>query len=95
MPVVAATVEPRRADELAPGGRAGSASTSRPGPRSDLRPPHPRPVSTSPPPGVIALAVDATGNQLVIGYEDGRPATIDLTLLGEGGVDLGLEPTTS
>ena len=34
VPVVAAVVEPRRLDELAPGGRPASASTSRPGPRS-------------------------------------------------------------
>ncbi len=44
-------------------------------------------------PGATALAIDGGGSQLVIGYEDGRLATIDLGLLGEGGVDLGLQPT--
>ena len=44
-------------------------------------------------PGAAALAIDGTGNQLVIGFDDGRLATLDLDLIGDGGVDTGLEPT--
>ena len=41
-------------------------------------------------PGAGALAIDETGNQLVIGYDDGRLATLDLDLIGAGGVATGL-----
>jgi len=43
-------------------------------------------------PGASALAVDETGNQLIIGYDDGRLATLDLDLIGAGGVSTGLLP---
>ncbi len=94
VPVVAAAVEPRRIDELVSGGRAGErlhVATGTEVRTYDLR--TRALIGTITAPGVSALAVDVTGHQLIIGYGDGRIATMDLSLLGEGGADLGLEPT--
>ena len=82
VPVVAAAVEPRRLDELAPGGRAGERLHIATGTEirtydlvtRDL-------LSTFPAAGATSLAIDETGNQLVIGYDDGRIATLDLDLI--------------
>ena len=94
VPVVAATVEPRRVDELAPGDRAGERLHVATGTEIRTYDLTSRAlISTIAAPGAIALAIDGGGSQLVIGYEDGRLATIDLAVLGEGGVDLGLQPT--
>ena len=45
-------------------------------------------LSTVPAVGASALAIDETGNQLVIGYDDGRIATLGLDLIdaADGGV---------
>ena len=94
VPVVAATIEPRSVDELQPGGRAGERLHVATGTEIRTYDLTTRAlISTIAAPGAIALAIDGGGSQLVIGYEDGRLATIDLALLGEGGVDLGLQPT--
>ncbi len=99
VPVVASVVEPRRIDE-APSGDA--ASDVRAGERlhvatgteirtydlqtRDL-------ISIVKAQGATALAIDDTNQRLVIGYDDGRLATLDLSLIGDGGVNTGLEPT--
>ena len=44
-------------------------------------------ISTIAAPGAGALAIDETGSQLVVGYDDGRIATLDLDAIGDGGVD--------
>ncbi len=93
VPIVAAAVEPRRIDELAPGQRAGERLHVATGTEirtydlttRDL-------VSVVPAPGASAITVDETGNRLVIGYADGRLATLDLDLIGDGGVETGLTP---
>ena len=46
-------------------------------------------VSTVPAEGATALAIDETGNQLVIGYGDGRIATLGLDLIDGDGADGG------
>ena len=74
VPVVAATVEPRRIDELAPGQRAGERLHVATGTEirtydlttRDL-------ISVVPAPDASAVAVDELGKRLVIGYSDGRP----------------------
>jgi hypothetical protein len=94
VPVVAATVEPLRTDETALSGEAGGRLHVATGTEirtydlvtRDL-------ISVVGAPGSSALAIDKTGNQLVIGYRDGRLATLDLDLIGDGGVNSGLEPT--
>ena len=90
VPVVAAAVEPRRLDETAPGGAAGERLHIATGTEirtydlvtRDL-------VSTVPAEGATALAIDETGNQLVIGYGDGRIATLGLDLIDGAGGDAG------
>jgi C-terminal four TMM region of protein-O-mannosyltransferase/Dolichyl-phosphate-mannose-protein mannosyltransferase len=94
VPVRDAIVEPRRDDPLAPGGRAGDrlhVATGSEVRTYDLR--SRALVSVVAAPGASTLAVDDGRKQLVIGYDDGRLATLDLAALGAGGVDLGLEPT--
>ncbi|MGP1675521.1 MAG: phospholipid carrier-dependent glycosyltransferase, partial [Candidatus Limnocylindrales bacterium] len=49
-------------------------------------------VSVVAAPGAGAVAIDPTANQLLVGFDDGRLATIDLTAVGLGGVDAGPEP---
>lgn len=43
-------------------------------------------------PLATALAIDRTGDRLVIGFADGSIRVADLTAIGLGGVDVGLEP---
>ena len=42
-------------------------------------------ISTIPGSGVTALAIDDTNQRLIIGYDDGRLATVDLDQIGEAG----------
>ena len=44
-------------------------------------------------PGVGALAYDPVAHRLVLGYDDGRIATLDVTTLGVAGIDVGPEPS--
>ena len=85
-PVRAVAVEPRRVDELAADQHAGErlhVATGTEIRTYDLR--TRQLISTIPAAGAAALAIDATGNQLVIGYDDGRIATLDLTAIAIGG----------
>ena len=89
-PVRAVAVEPRRVDELAPDQHAGErlhVATGTEIRTYDLR--TRQLISTIPAAGAAALAIDATGNQLVIGYDDGRIATLDLTSIAIGGAGVG------
>ena len=93
VPVRASAVEPRRVDAASPGQHAGErlhVATGTEIRTYDLR--TRALISIVAAPGAGALAIDTTGNQLVIGYDDGRIATIDLTLIGDGGVSTGLQP---
>ena len=93
VPVRAAAVEPRRLDETAPGQRAGERLHVATGTEirtydlvtRDL-------LSIVAAPGAGTLAIDETGDRLVIGYDDGRIATLELALIGQDGVDAGLTP---
>jgi C-terminal four TMM region of protein-O-mannosyltransferase/Dolichyl-phosphate-mannose-protein mannosyltransferase len=79
VPVRAAAVEPRRLDELAPGNRAGErihVATGTEIRTYDLRTRALTSVIAAP--GAGALTVDENVDQLVIGYDDGRIATLDL-----------------
>ena len=95
VPVVAAAIEPRRIDQTVQGSRAGERLHIATGTEirtydlktRDL-------ISIIAAPGVSALAVDETGGQLVVGYADGRLATVDFGLIGDGGVSTGVVPTT-
>jgi hypothetical protein len=49
-------------------------------------------VSVIAAPGSSALAVDTTADRLVIGFDDGSIATVDLTVIGLDGIDSGIEP---
>ncbi|MDH4142995.1 MAG: phospholipid carrier-dependent glycosyltransferase, partial [Chloroflexota bacterium] len=92
-PVRAAAVEPRR-DDVVAGGRAGErvhVATGSEVRTYDLR--SRSLISVIPAPGSSAVAVDGPGSQLVIGFEDGRIAAVDLAAIGLGGVDVGLQPT--
>ncbi len=95
VPVVAAAIEPRRIDETVQGARAGERLHIATG--TEIRTYDLRTralISIIAAPGVSALAVDETGGQLVVGYTDGRLATVDFGLIGDGGVSTGVEPTT-
>ena len=95
VPVRATVVEARRADPLAPRGSAGErlhVATGTEIRTYDLR--TRALISTVRAPGAGALAVDTAGDQLVIGFDDGRIATLDLGSIGDGGIDIGLEPVT-
>jgi hypothetical protein len=95
VPVVAAAVERRRIETDPAGARAGERLHVATGTEirtydlvtRDL-------IGVMSAPGATALTIDEDGTQLVIGYEDGRIATLDLALIGDGGVSTGLEPTT-
>ena len=93
VPVRAATVERRRIDAGEPGQRAGErlhVATGTEIRTYDLR--TRALLSVVAAPGAGAVAVDEAGGQLVVGYDDGRLATLDLAAIGEGGVDIGLHP---
>ncbi len=88
VPVKASVVEPRRDDRLSPGGRSGERLHVATG--SEVRTYDLRTralVSVVPAAGASALAIDPTGNQLIVGNEAGRISTIDLSSLGSAGVD--------
>ena len=94
VPVVATAVEARRIDEAAASTPTGALSDTRAGERlhvatgSEIRTYDLRTrqlISTLEAPGASALAIDDTNQRLVIGYEDGRLATVDLDQIGVGG----------
>ena len=90
-----AVIEPRRADPQAPGGQAGDRLHVATG--SEIRTYDLATralISVVPAPGVGTLAFDSLGRQLVLGYDDGRIATLDATTLGAVAVDLGPTPST-
>jgi len=93
VPVRAAVIEPRR---MSPGsftGRTGErlhVATGSEIRTYDLRTRALRSIVKAA--GVSALAYDPTANQLIVGYDDGRLATLDMTTLGDAGVDVGSEP---
>ncbi|MFL5670157.1 MAG: phospholipid carrier-dependent glycosyltransferase, partial [Chloroflexota bacterium] len=95
VPVVAAAVERRRIETDPAGARAGERLHIATGTEirtydlvtRDL-------IAVTPAAGATALAIDDDGKQLVIGYEDGHIATLDLGLVGDGGLSTRLEPTT-
>ena len=91
-PIVAAAIEPRREDPVT-GERAGERLHLATGTEirtDDLR--TRRTVSTFAAPGSSALAIDGSAEQLLIGFDDGRIATVDLAIIGLDGVDSGVEP---
>ncbi len=93
VPVKASVVEARRDDPSAPGGRAGERLHIATG--TELRTYDLRTralISTIPAPGVSALAIDSSGLGLVLGYDDGRVATIDLTAIDGSAASAGVEP---
>ncbi len=93
VPVVAAAVEPRRDDPTAPGGRAGERVHVATG--SEIRTYDLRDrslIATIPAPGVSALAIDPTGEQLIVGFDDGRLATLDLAAIGPDATASGVTP---
>ncbi|MGH2475158.1 MAG: phospholipid carrier-dependent glycosyltransferase, partial [Candidatus Limnocylindrales bacterium] len=91
-PVRAAVIEPRRTDLLT-GEEAGERvhiATGNEIRTLDLR--TRALVSVIPAPDTSALAIDPSLDQLVVGFEDGSLATVDLTAIGLGGIDSGVEP---
>ena len=93
VPVRATAVEPRRVDAAAPGGTAGERLHVATGTEIRTYDLTTRAlISIVAAPGAGTLAIDSTGSQLVIGYDDGQIATIDLGLIGEGGVTTSLHP---
>jgi hypothetical protein len=95
VPVIGAAVEPRRVSPGAPGGRTTErvhVATGTEIRTYDLRTRALRAVVQAD--GVTALAFDPTGNRLLLGYADGRLATLDTTLLGVAGIDIGPEPVS-
>ncbi len=102
VPVVATAVEARRIDPVGANAAAGDTSGVRAGERlhvatgTEIRTYDLRTralLATIPAPGVSALAIDDTGQRLVIGYADGRLATLDLDQIGNGGVGAPPSPT--
>ena len=86
-------IEPRREDSTAPGGRAGDRLHVATG--SEIRSYDlgtRRLLSTVPAKGVAALAFDPGGNRLILGYDNGQLATLDVDALGAVAVDLGPAP---
>ena len=84
VPVRAVAVEPRRVGVAAPSQTDGErlhVATGTEIRTYDLR--TRALISTVPAPGAGALAIDPTADQLVIGYDDGRIATLDLASIGD------------
>jgi hypothetical protein len=91
-PIRAAAIEHRREDVFT-GDRAGERVHLATGTEirtEDLR--TRATVSVIAAPGSSALAVDDSADQLLVGFDDGRLATVDLTAIGLDGVDAGIEP---
>ena len=95
VPVRSSVVEARRIDPTAPRGRGGERLHIATGTEIRTYDLLTRAlISTVRAPGAGALAIDETASQLLIGYDDGRIATLDLETIGAGGVDTGVEPVT-
>ena len=93
VPVRAAVVEPRRDDATAPGGRAGERLHVATGSEIRTYDLHSRAlIATIAAPGVSALAIDPSGEQLVVGFDDGRLATLDLNAIGPDAAASGVTP---
>jgi hypothetical protein len=93
VPVRAAVIEPRRVSAGSPGGHTTErlhVATGSELRTYDLRTRVLRSVVAAP--GISALAFDPVGDRLVLGYEDGRLATLDATTIGLAGIDLGPAP---
>ena len=93
VPIRDAVIEPRRDDPGAPGDRAGERlhiATGHEIRTYDLRTRDLLSVVAAD--GAGALAFDPTGKRLILGYDDGRIATLAVTSLGDVAVDLGPEP---
>ena len=87
--VRAATIEPRRASPGSRGGLTGErlhVATGSEIRTYDLRTATLRSVVQAA--GVSALAFDPIANELIVGYDDGRLATLDASTLGVAGVDV-------
>ena len=94
VPVRATLVEPRRDDATLPGGRAGErlhVATGSEIRSYDLR--NRELISTIPAPGVSALALDSSGQQLLAGFDDGSVATLGLASVGPDAAAAGVTPT--
>jgi len=92
VPVRATAREPRRDDELM-GGRAGErvhVATGQEIRTYDLR--TRALIGVIPASGAGALAVDSTGSQLVVGFDDGSISTVELSAIGLGGPEPGAAP---
>jgi Gpi18-like mannosyltransferase/predicted membrane-bound dolichyl-phosphate-mannose-protein mannosyltransferase len=92
VPVTASVVEPRRDDPLVEG-RAGERLHVATG--SEIRTFDLRTralIGVMAAPGATALAMSSTGQELIIGYDDGRLATVDVEALGTGDAEVGLAP---
>ena len=93
VPVVAAAVEPRRIDEAASNARAGERMHLATGTEIRTYDLQSRAlISTIAAPGVSALAVDEDGGRLIVGYDDGRLATIELGVISDGDGGSGIQP---
>jgi predicted membrane-bound dolichyl-phosphate-mannose-protein mannosyltransferase len=93
VPVRDAVIEPRRVDPESPGSQAGDRLHVATG--SEIRTYDLATralLSVVPAPGAATLAFDPIGRQLLLGYDDGRVATLDATALGSVAVDLGPSP---
>ncbi len=91
--VRAAVIEPRRVDPAAPSGRAGERLHVATG--SEVRTYDLRTrtlVSVVQADGANALTFDRVANRLVLGFGDGRVATLDATTLGAAGIESGPQP---
>jgi hypothetical protein len=94
VPVRDSLIEPRRVDLTSSGGEAGDRLHVATG--SEIRTfdlGTRKLVSVVPAAGVTALAFDPTAERLILGYDDGRVATLDAGALGAVAVDLGPSPT--
>ncbi len=93
VPVVDAVVEPRRLDQLSPGGRAGErlyVATGTEVRAYDLRSRELVAVITAP--GAVSLAIDESADLLVIGGSDGQLSTVNLFDIGQYRLDSDLKP---
>ncbi len=91
-PVTASVIEPRRDDDLA-GGRAGERLHIATG--TEIRTYDLRTralIGSMAAPGATALAMSSTGTEIIVGYDDGRLATMDVESMGTGGAEVGLVP---
>jgi hypothetical protein len=93
VPVRASVVEPRREEPGAPGGRAGERLHVATG--SEIRTYDLRSralISTIAATGVSALALDPSSLEMVVGFDDGRLATLDLAEIDGNAAAAGVVP---